>query len=93
MKKILILETRENDLRRLLARGATESKLFQAAAMVREARMRAIRAKKAQVTPHDTPERKKRIANLDAKLQTVLATTPETVLAEFKSQSSNKTKL
>jgi hypothetical protein len=84
-KKIRICQEREDNLRRLIANGRDEAKLLKAAEIVRDARIRVLQAKKAQISPEDTPERAVRIARIDKELETARATTPNSILAEFRS--------
>ena len=84
-KKNRIRGEKEENLRRLIAQGKDETKLLKAADMVRDARLRELQAKKAQISPEDTPERLVRIANIDSQIQATRTTTPDFVLAEFRS--------
>jgi hypothetical protein len=86
-KKIRIRGEKEEKLRRLIAQGKDESKLLKAAEIVRDARIRELQAKKAQLSPEDTPERLARIARIDSQIDAIRATTPDSVLAEFRSAS------
>ena len=83
-KKQEILAAKEEKLRRLLAQQAAEPLLLKAAEVVRDARIIALRAKQAQLSPQDTPQRTKTLANLAAKIDAMKNTTPETILIEFR---------
>ncbi len=83
-KKLIILGKREDQLRRLIAAGAGDVKLLIAAEVVRTSRIRALRAKRAEVSPADVPEFRYRIAQLQKKIEAVQRTTADNVLAEFR---------
>jgi hypothetical protein len=82
-KKIRIRGEKEEALRRFIAQGKDETKLLKAAETVRDARIRELQAKKAQISPRDTPERIVRISNLDRRIEALRATSPESILSEF----------
>jgi hypothetical protein len=82
-KKSIILRKKEDSLRRLIASGARESKLLKAADAVLREKIRVEQAKKSRVAPADTPEYRRQIASIEAKVELIRATTPEALLAEF----------
>lgn len=84
-KKSRIRGEKEENLRRFIVQGKDETKLLKAADMVRDARLRELQAKKAQISPEDTPERLVRIAKIDSQIEATRATTSDSVLAEFRS--------
>jgi hypothetical protein len=84
-KKIRIRGEKEATLRRFIAQGKAEAKLLKAAEVVRDARLRELQAKKAQISPEDTSIRLVRIAQIDNQIEATRPTTPESILAEFRS--------
>ncbi len=82
-KKIRIRKEKEDKLRRLIVSGVNEAKLLLAAAVVKDARLREMRAKRSQIHPADTNDRDEKIAKIDARIQNIQATTIESILAEF----------
>jgi predicted nuclease with TOPRIM domain len=83
-KKLQIRKRREDDLRRLLARGASELKLLAAATDVQSARVRALRAQQAKIAPADFPKLRQRFAELEEKIALISAKSAQDVLAEFR---------
>jgi hypothetical protein len=84
-KKQRILRHREDELRRLIARGQSEETLLVAAEVVRLARIRALRAKQAKISPADIPELREEAARLDEMIAAITAISASDVLAEFTS--------
>jgi hypothetical protein len=68
-------------LRRLIAGGVAPDKLMAAAVDVRDARVRALRARRATIVPKD--DAYVQYARIDTKIQEILETSPLDILAEF----------
>jgi hypothetical protein len=83
-KKIRIRQEKEDKLCRLIARDADEAKLLLAAAIVRDSRIRELRAKRSQISPADTDKRDEQLAKIDARIQKTQSTMPEAILLEFR---------
>jgi hypothetical protein len=81
----LTLEKRMATLRALLARGANEYRLLKAAAKVRDARIRVLRAKAGTVPSvlRTADQNQRAAARLDAAIEVLRATPPAAILAEF----------
>ena len=81
-KKSDRLERVEGDLRRLITRGAGQDKLLEAAAEVRDCRIRVLKAKQNQ-NPERNPKERATFLRMSAKIRTLQTMPAETVLAEF----------
>jgi hypothetical protein len=87
----LTLQKRVATLRTLLAQGASDLRLQRAADKVRASKIQVVRATIGEMpTPIRTPQQNKRIAKLKGKIETLLATTPATILNEFKRKPDAK---
>jgi hypothetical protein len=82
-KKRQILRRKEQNLRRLIQRGAGKEKLFRAAEEVRAQRIRVLKAERATVPPMGGPQAH-RFDAIDNKIEALLAMPLEAILAEFK---------
>jgi hypothetical protein len=80
-KKKQILGRKELALRRLIDCGAAADKLMNAAAEVRDARVRVLRARRATIVPKDDAH--VQYAKIDAQIEAVLDTSLPSILAEF----------
>ena len=80
-KKQQILGRKELALRRLIDRGAAPEKLMSAAADVRDARIRALRARRATIVPKN--DAYVQYAKIDDKIQALLNTPLLSILADF----------
>lgn len=81
----LTLDKRTATLRTLLVQNASEHKLLRAAARVRDARIHVLRAKLGELPPMTfAPEQQRRAARLRKQIESLQATTPMDVLAEFR---------
>ncbi len=80
----LTLEKRTDTLRTLVRQNAAAHKLEKAAAKVRVARIQVLRAQIGELSPALFTKRYNRqIAKLNRRLDSLLATTPLEILAEF----------
>lgn len=86
-KKLLILHKREASLRRRLARGESQTKLLLAAEMVREARIRALRARHARLPPEERPDLHLEFQKIEDQINVVRATSAEEILDEFRTSA------
>jgi hypothetical protein len=90
-RTILTLEKRAATLRTLLAKSASEYKLLKAAEMIRVSRIHVLRATIGEMpTPIRTPQHNRRIAKLNGKIESLLATTPMAILDEFRRMAPPK---
>jgi hypothetical protein len=80
MKKRYALAAKEQRLRRLLQSGTAEEKVVRAAEAVRAARVRVLRAVRAQIPANGKND--SQIAKLDDKISAVLALPIAAILAE-----------
>jgi hypothetical protein len=81
-KKLDRLKRVEDDLRRLIARGASREQLLEAAAEVRDCRIRVLRAKQNK-NPERTPQERAAFLKVEGKIRALKAMNAEAVLAEF----------
>ena len=82
---MLTLEKRTAALRTLLIQGASEYRLLKAAGRVRDARIQVLRARIGEMpSPIRTPQQNRRIPKLAGQIETLRATTPMAILAEFR---------
>jgi hypothetical protein len=87
----LTLEKRAATLRTLLTQSASEYKLLKAAERVREARIQVLRATIGEIpSVIRTPQQNRRIAKLGGRIESLLATTPMTILEEFRRMARPK---
>lgn len=82
-KKRQVLARKEQQLRRLIERGESTPKIIAAADEVREARIRALRAERATIAPAADGGKLGRLARIDERIQTLIDTPVENLLAEF----------
>jgi hypothetical protein len=82
-KKLDRLKRLETDLRRMLDRGASDEKLLEVAAEIRECRVRVLRAKQNK-NPERNPAERAAFLKLRDQIAVLQATSDETVLAEFR---------
>lgn len=80
-KKIRSLRRKEDELRRLIDREASEEHLLAAASEVREARIRVLRVKQYS-DPEICVDRTK-YHKIEDKINAILALSPEAVLGEY----------
>jgi hypothetical protein len=83
-RTLLTLRKREAKLRTLLALNAAESRLIKAADLIRGARIQVLRSRIGELPFADAPERRRRVAKIDAQIEALRATTLDTILAEFR---------
>jgi hypothetical protein len=76
-KKLAIRKKREEKLRRLISQNAEESKLIKAAEMVRDARVRAEQSRLREASDAESEA-------IEAQIEALRATTPESILQEFR---------
>jgi hypothetical protein len=81
-KKQQALARRVEELRRRIARGEPAERLLAAAEEVRQARLRALRARRATIPPAEVPSRG-RFIPIDEGIAEVSSSDAVTVLAEF----------
>ena len=87
----LTLEKRAAALRTLLTQSASERKLLKAAHRVRDARIQVPRAMIGEMPSFTRmPQENRRIAKLGGKIESLLATTPMTILDEFRQMARPK---
>ena len=80
----MTLEKRAAALRTLLTQSASEYKLLNAAERVRDARIQVLRATIGEMpSVIRTSEQNRRITKLDGQIESLHATTPMAILAEF----------
>jgi hypothetical protein len=90
-RTILTLQKRGAALRTLLSKSANEHKLLKAAERVRAGRIQVLRSTIGDMpTPIRTPLQNKRIARLNSEIESLVATTPATILEEFRRKSRPK---
>ena len=88
---MLTLEKRAAALRTMLTKSASEYKLLQAAERVRAGRIQVLRATIGEMpTPLRTPQQNRQIASLNGKIESLIATTPATILDEFRRMARPK---
>jgi len=87
-KQSQLLSFKEDKLRRLIAGGATEKQLLRMAETVQVARIRIIRVLRSKLVPCGGQDLKARYAELDQKINDLLAATPEAILNEFRGRKS-----
>ena len=80
-KKKQILARKEDNLQRLIERGADRQKLLAAVEDVRDARVRVLRSRRATIPPKD--DAVKLFAEIDDRIQSLLETSPEAILHQF----------
>lgn len=81
----LTLAKKVATLRTLLAQNASETKLLKAATKVRDARVQVLRATIGEMPfPFRTPRQNKRIAKIEGQIDSLRATEPLVILAEFR---------
>ena len=85
MKKTLFLRSQEERLREAIRKGVDETKLLKAAEAVRDARLIAMRAKRRTLVAGSLKELAAKRAKLDPKIAMVCASTPQSVIADFRS--------
>jgi hypothetical protein len=81
-KKKERLNRLENELRRLIERGANQEKLLEVAQEIRDGRIRVLRAKQNQI-PESNPAERAALLKLESDIAALRATSSEAVLAEF----------
>lgn len=80
-KKKQILRRKEDFLRRLVSKNASQECILAAAEEVRDARIRVVRAQRATIP--QTGDGQVQNNKLDARIQGIAATPLETIVAEF----------
>jgi hypothetical protein len=85
-KKKQILARKEASLRRMIAANTPPAQLFLAARIVIDARIRVLRATRAQMPPDD--QSLPTYANVDRKIAALKGSNPEDILLEYGWQSS-----
>ena len=80
-KKKQILARKEEALRRLISSRASKDKLLAAAELVRDARIRALRAQRATLVPKDDAQEV--YDKIDAQIQRIENTPLDAILLEF----------
>ena len=84
-RTMLTVKKRAAALRTLVTQSATEHKLLKAAVRVRDARIQVLRATIGDMpSVIRTPQQNRRIAMLSGQIELLRATTPMTILAEFR---------
>jgi hypothetical protein len=88
----MTLEKRSATLRTLLTQSASEHTLLKSAERVRAAKIQVFRATIGEMpTPLRTPQQNRRIARLNGKIESLLATSPASILEEFRQIARPKT--
>lgn len=83
-RTVLTLKKRMATLRAVLNKGASDQKLLRAAARLRDARAQVLRATIGEMpTPIRTPDDDRRVARLQAQIDSLTATPEVEILAEF----------
>ncbi len=85
-KKLEHLEEHEDILKRLVESGASTEQLLIAAVAVRDARIRVLRAKQNELNPIEEAA----FQRLKAKINALLATPAEEILAEFLNRTERR---
>ena len=80
-KKKQVLARKELALERLIARGEPRQKVVAAAEEVRDARIRVLRARRATIVPRGDADTQ--FQKLDDRIQQLLSTSLDSILAEF----------
>ncbi len=87
-KKKQILARKEEALRRLISSRAPQDKLLGAAEVVRDARIRVLRAQRSTIVPKDDAQQA--YDRIDARIQRIENTPIDAILLEFGYQSSER---
>lgn len=84
-RTVLTLRKRMATLRALLNKGASDQKLLRAAARLRDARVQVLRATIGEMpTPIRTPDDDRRVARLQAEIDSLAATPAAEILLQFR---------
>ena len=89
-RTVLTLRKRVATLRALLNKRASDAKLLRAATRVRDAGIQVLRATIGEMpTPIRTPDDDRRVAQLQAEIDAIIATPVTEILAEFRAVATN----